>query len=82
MLDCCRPLEEVKQNGVTLPEFVCLAKCNRLKADMFRADKTTKEEFIKSIKEASTCGHKYLVVSYHRGSLNQTGTGHFSPVGG
>ena len=27
MLDCCRPLELVKTDGITLAEFGCLAKC-------------------------------------------------------
>lgn len=26
--------------------------------------------------------NKVIIVSYHRGTLNQTGTGHFSPIGG
>lgn len=32
MLDCCQPLEDVKQFGITLAEFACLAKCNGLDA--------------------------------------------------
>lgn len=38
MLDCCRSLDEIKQFGISLPEFVCIARCNRLKANPVRAD--------------------------------------------
>ncbi|WAQ81626.1 hypothetical protein PtA15_1A968 [Puccinia triticina] len=30
MLDCCRPLESIRKNGITLAEFNCLARCNGL----------------------------------------------------
>ncbi|KNC99293.1 uncharacterized protein SPPG_05547 [Spizellomyces punctatus DAOM BR117] len=82
MLDCCRPLEDVMKNGITLPEFVCLARCNGLKAHLRRADKITKEQFLADLKQTSREPKEFLVVSYDRGTLQQTGTGHFSPVGG
>ncbi|ETO11830.1 hypothetical protein RFI_25546 [Reticulomyxa filosa] len=34
MLDCCSPLEVIKQNGITYDEFVCLAQCNGLSVDV------------------------------------------------
>lgn len=40
MLDCCRPLTWVKENGITLAEFTCLAKCNGLDAKTRFADQT------------------------------------------
>lgn len=39
MLDCCRPLDYVRTNGITLSEFTCLAKCNGLDAHTKYADK-------------------------------------------
>ena len=39
MLDCCRPLEYVRTNGITLTEFTCLARCNGLDANTKYADK-------------------------------------------
>lgn len=30
MLDCCKPLEEIKTNGINFEQFACLARCNRL----------------------------------------------------
>ena len=28
LLECCRPLEDMKVSGITLDEFACLADCN------------------------------------------------------
>ncbi|KAJ3061736.1 hypothetical protein HK102_009006, partial [Quaeritorhiza haematococci] len=39
-------------------------------------------QFLSEVKRTSRSPSEYLVVSYHRGTLGQTGTGHFSPVGG
>jgi len=36
LLDCCKPLEEVKTSGIDLEEFVCLARCNGASANLFR----------------------------------------------
>ncbi|KAI9016224.1 Phytochelatin synthase-domain-containing protein [Hyaloraphidium curvatum] len=88
LLDCCRPLETVRKQGITLDEFACLARCNGLRADVFRADASTEEEFRRAIELTSSYASKgsgapaVLCVAYHRGTLGQTGDGHFSPVGG
>ena len=37
MLDCCKSLEKVQRDGITLDEFVCVAKCNGVNAAMTRA---------------------------------------------
>jgi len=31
-LDCCRPLDQVMKEGITLAELVCLARCNGAQA--------------------------------------------------
>ncbi|KAF8252187.1 Phytochelatin-domain-containing protein [Wilcoxina mikolae CBS 423.85] len=82
MLDCCRPLEWVKQNGITLAEFTCLAKCNGLDATTRFADQTSFEEFEQAVKDCTHSTEQLLAVSYSRASLGQTGAGHFSPAGG
>lgn len=38
MLQCCVPLDIVKIKGITLPQFYCLAKCNRLNVDLHYGD--------------------------------------------
>ncbi|GAA5828275.1 hypothetical protein JCM5353_003983 [Sporobolomyces roseus] len=86
LLDCCRPLEEVAQVGLTLPEFACLARCNGLSArvvspSLVETDrKTALEEFRRDLKKA-TRAEEIMAISYSRKVLGQTGTGHFSPVG-
>ncbi|KNE60758.1 hypothetical protein, variant 2 [Allomyces macrogynus ATCC 38327] len=82
MLDCCRSLDDVRDKGITISEFGCLATCNGLQAKVHRADLVTKEQFLEHIIRTSQCDDEVLVVSYFRGTLGQTGTGHFSPLGG
>ncbi|KAJ3176110.1 hypothetical protein HDU87_005486 [Geranomyces variabilis] len=45
-------------------------------------DRATKESFLRVIERTSREPNEFLVVSYDRGTLSQTGSGHFSPVGG
>ena len=46
MLDCCIPLDIVKQKGITIEQFRCLAVCNTLSAHTVRAtDKVNVEDF-------------------------------------
>jgi glutathione gamma-glutamylcysteinyltransferase len=40
LLDCCKELELVKHEGVTLDEFACLARCNSCEPTMQRAQLT------------------------------------------
>ncbi|KAI9221501.1 PCS-1 protein [Blastocladiella britannica] len=82
MLDCCRPLDEIKRTGITLGEFGCLALCNGLSAKVYRADRVTLDRFIADISRTSASEDDVLCVSYDRGTLKQTGQGHFSPVAG
>ena len=88
MLDCCISLEDAKKSGITLDEFVCLAKCQGLDARVTRAplegeeDKDGVSDFRESVKAAAGGDGKVLLaLSYHRGTLGQTGSGHFSPMG-
>jgi len=38
MLDCCTSLETVKKQGITLSQFVCLARCNGAQAILSYGD--------------------------------------------
>ncbi|KAI5791644.1 Phytochelatin synthase-domain-containing protein [Peziza echinospora] len=82
MLDCCRPLDYVRTNGITLNEFTCLARCNGLEANTKYADKISLEDFRKDVIASTTTSSQIMAVSYSRSALGQTGSGHFSPVGG
>ena len=85
MLDCCTPLEKIQMKGITLGKLNCLAECQGAKSEMVYGTDITLEDFRESIVES--CGSldssttKIIIVSYSRPALNQTGSGHFSPIG-
>ncbi|EDO39399.1 predicted protein, partial [Nematostella vectensis] len=86
LLDCCRPLDVVKKVGITMDEFLCLAKCNGAVCTLTRPEDNEQsyQLFRKSL-FYTTHGdeenpNEFLVISYDRKKLQQTGTGHFSPV--
>ncbi len=83
MLDCCSPLEVIEQKGITMAEFSCLASCNGAAIATRYASAYTEEDFRRDVREAAVQENgQVLVVSYDRSSVGQTGTGHFSPIGG
>lgn len=63
-------------------EVACLARCNGLDVQSFRAATATKEQFIEAIKETCSSTNQILVIAYSRKTLKQTGDGHYSPIGG
>lgn len=82
-LDCCRPLSEVQRTGLTIAQLACLSRCNGARVDVHYGETTTLAAFRQAVREAAeTSGEPHLVVSYDRATLGQTGSGHFSPVGG
>jgi len=119
MLNCCVDMESVKESGISLPKFVCLANCQGLQSERFLASESSVDNFRAAVKEAciervaadtvqtslssspdeagtehkcapqcsdkpQCCDNeesqKILVATYHRGTLGQTGSGHFSPI--
>jgi glutathione gamma-glutamylcysteinyltransferase len=86
-LDCCVPLELVQKQGISLDEFACLAKCNGCDVSLRRptdlnVSPSSLDTFRDCVKEISKTKDKILVVSYNRKTFGQTGSGHFSPIGG
>ncbi|GJN94381.1 hypothetical protein Rhopal_007461-T1 [Rhodotorula paludigena] len=90
MLDCCRPLTAVETDGLTLPEFACLARCNGLRATVTSplldssGSAAQRAEGIAKFRDdlrAVSKGRGTMALSYSRKTLGQTGDGHFSPVG-
>ena len=84
MLDCCDPIDVMKEKGTTIDRLHCLANCNGATAQLMYASSTSIESFradlirVCSTNELETV----LIAAYHRGTLGQTGSGHFSPIGG
>jgi hypothetical protein len=83
MLDCCSPLEVIAQHGITMSEFSCLASCNGASVVTKFGSAFTEEDLRNDVRHAAVQENGLvLVVSYDRASVGQTGTGHFSPIGG
>lgn len=91
MLDCCKDLETVKVEGIDFDEWACLARCNGLCVLPKRAEKNTVEDLRAAVlasarknKDKKSGGgvQNFVVVSYTRKGLSQSGGGHFSPIAG
>ncbi|KAI7875649.1 Phytochelatin-domain-containing protein [Lichtheimia hyalospora FSU 10163] len=80
LLECCSSKEEMKKNGITFDKFACLAKCH---SDVVvkRGNDFTLEEFIQDVQDVTMRSDKFMVISFSRKTLGQTGDGHFSPIG-
>ena len=79
---------QAKQTGITFKTFSCLARCQGLDVNAVYGSNSTVDEFrsvVKSIcttpSSTQTQPTSYLVVSYTRKVVGQTGAGHFSPIG-
>ncbi|TYJ28049.1 hypothetical protein E1A91_A07G231200v1 [Gossypium mustelinum] len=82
MLDCCEPLEKIKSQGITFGKVACLAVCNGAQVEPFRTDQSSIEDFRERVVSCISSEDCHLIVSYNRAVFKQTGTGHFSPIGG
>jgi glutathione gamma-glutamylcysteinyltransferase len=84
LLDCCKPLEEIRRLGVSLDEVACLARCSGSDVMIHRPGfEYGVERFRAHVIESSTREEApVLIVNYSRQTLGQTGDGHFSPIGG
>ncbi|KAJ1416618.1 Phytochelatin synthase, N-terminal catalytic domain [Sesbania bispinosa] len=82
MLDCCEPLEKIKVQGITFGKVACLARCNGAKVEPFRWNESTVHDFRNRVISCCTSEDRHVIVSYYRKTFNQTGEGHFSPLGG
>lgn len=86
MLNCCLDLELVKQTGITLSDFRCLALCQGVTPQVHYASESTIEHLRSAVKQACHEDDRsgpltyILIASYNRQVLQQTGTGHFSPI--
>jgi phytochelatin synthase len=83
LLDCCRPLDVVAREGLTMSQLRCLARCNGADVESFAANKSTLTELREHVIAASRgADGPHLIAAYSRRALGQTGDGHYSPIGG
>mmetsp|Transcript_27901 Transcript_27901/g.28185 ORF Transcript_27901/g.28185 Transcript_27901/m.28185 type:complete len:260 (+) Transcript_27901:198-977(+) len=82
--DCCIKQDVIQVKGITLEKLACLARCNGATCDAIFATDSSENDFRNIIRRICTQPelHSVLIVSYSRARLNQTGSGHFSPIGG
>jgi glutathione gamma-glutamylcysteinyltransferase len=81
LLDCCVALDQIRQRGVDLDEITCLAHCNGASVEVFRAETSDASAWRASLRAAAR-GDQVVVASYDRAGLDQSGSGHYSPIGG
>lgn len=81
LLDCCVSLDEVRARGVELDTLACLARCNRADAEVARPGPDA-SRLRAAIARACAGPGTVIIAGYDRAALGQTGTGHFSPIGG
>ncbi|KAI8378061.1 Phytochelatin synthase-domain-containing protein [Radiomyces spectabilis] len=80
LLQCCASKEDMKKNGITFDKFACLAKCH-CNVEVKRSSDITFEEFKRDVVDITARSDKFMVISFSRKTLQQTGDGHFSPIG-
>ncbi|CAH2046524.1 unnamed protein product, partial [Thlaspi arvense] len=71
MLDCCEPLEVVKDKGISFGKVVCLAHCSGAKVEAFRTNQSTLENFRNFVVKCSTSDNCHMISTYHRGVFKQ-----------
>ena len=84
MLNCCESLEEMEKKGTTLAAISCLANCYGALPTLRYASDSSIDEFRNTVIKAcsSSTLEEVIIISYHRQKLEQSGGGHFSPIGG
>ncbi|KAF4044723.1 Pleckstrin homology domain-containing proteinytochelatin [Phytophthora infestans] len=83
LFDCCTSLSVAKEKGISMSEFICLARCNGVLTEDYRATSDfTLEQFREIVKRSCATSSEIVVLNYSRKVLGQTGDGHFSPIGG
>jgi glutathione gamma-glutamylcysteinyltransferase len=82
LLDCCTPLAKVQVAGLTLDEVACLARCNGAEVELGSVSHRSLADLRVSVERSTRSTTQMLIASYSRAALGQTGSGHFSPIGG
>lgn len=80
LLESCRTESDLKANGITYDQFLCLASSHAQVVSK-RGRTATREEFLRDIKYVTQRDDVFMVLSFSRRVLGQTGDGHFSPIG-
>lgn len=83
---CGHSLDRVREEGMSFCEFESLAECHKVTMVSIRAqeDKDELEKFRAFVKYSCSAvpSDFFLICNFSRKYLQQTGDGHFSPIGG
>lgn len=71
MLECCEPLEVVKDKGISFGKVVCLAHSSGAKVEAFRTNQSTIDDFRKYVVKCSTSDNCHMISTYHREVFKQ-----------
>lgn len=83
LTDCCNQIPNIKERGISLPQLSGIARCNGLQVKSFFQRELTLEAFREQvINISSTNFGRHMLLSYDRKLMDQTGSGHISPLGG
>lgn len=82
MMVCCVPIDEVKKQGISFEVFTQMASCKGAHVEALRPETRTEAQFRADIQRATSRDTEFIVASYDRKAIGQTGTGHFCPIAG
>jgi glutathione gamma-glutamylcysteinyltransferase len=83
LADCCDQLPTIRAQGISLEQLAMLGRCNGLEIDTCHQEESSLDVFRRTAKEVSESPQGcHIIVSYARKTVDQTGGGHFSPIGG
>jgi hypothetical protein len=74
--------QNIEKEGLSFEEFLFLAECNGSRIQGIYASDSTEEAFRSAVLAATSRTDLHLAVAFARSVLGQTGSGHYSPIGG
>lgn len=85
-LQTIKPFELIQSEGITFKEFYCTAKLNGVSTKIYSSNQSSEDEFRtviqNSIQSMKSKTPYHVIACFDRKSLSQTGSGHYSPIGG
>ena len=81
--NCCKPASEVEEDGMTMDDVAAVARCHGTAVEAVRATDVSLDAFREQVvASVASPAPPYLVATFSRSVLGQTGDGHFSPIAG
>jgi len=82
-VNSCTPLPKIRAQGIDFESMVCLGRMNGLDIEAMKLSSLLPlQEFRDDVKTSCSSNDTVILLNYSRGFFNQTGTGHFTTIGG